>query len=448
MNKETRNNILISIGVILTVILGIYLFQTQHLLPKGVTQIRWSVDNSPMRKVVIDAFEKKNPNIHVLNDPNADVQTVLTQIAGKVPPDIITPYTIESFRRLQRLGQLEDLTPYVKKYNMPVDKIRPSLHDFVYIKDKDGVEKVYGIPENGGPFLLFYNKDVFDEEGIPYPANDITWEEVRQLAIKLTKYKTLNGRKIAIRKGLQADMGPDFWAGMYGGKIYSEDGTKCVLDDPKALKGLQLWEQMRLKDDCLLTGNDTSAMAPQGGWAGGNLILIQGKVAMMLGGRYLITQLRDYYSKGFRLGMCRFPRTPYPCNTLASKCYCIPTGSKHKEEAAKFLAMILSDENQTNIVNYGDSWTSVDTPKLREISKFNPDYPMEDNNVELLKDMEDAKVGELNPLIDETDFATIYQMETDKVWLGEQNMEQAIHKVVKDVNKIINRNINNPNFLK
>ena len=134
MNKETINNILYVLAAIVVIAVGIYLMATQHVLPEGVTQIRWSVDNNPMRKVVIESFEKKNPDIHVINDPNADMQTILTQLAGDVPPDVITPYTIEAFRRLQRLGQLEDLTPYIEKYNIPVDKIRPELHDFVYIK--------------------------------------------------------------------------------------------------------------------------------------------------------------------------------------------------------------------------------------------------------------------------------------------------------------------------
>ena len=442
MNKEKLKNIFAIIGALVVIGLGIYLFQTQHNLPKGVTQIRWAVDNNPMRAIVIDYFESLYPNIHVINDPNADMQTMLTQLAGDVPPDIITPYTIEAFRRLQKLDQLEDLTPYIKKYNIPVDKIHKELKDFVYI---DG--KVYGIPENGGGFCLFYNKDVFDAAGVPYPTNDMTWDQIREIAKKLTKYKTINGRKVPEVKGLMTLEDPEFWLRMYGGRLFSEDGKKCLIDQPEAIKGLQFLETMRMKDHSIPTASEAASMSPQGGWAGPALPVVQGKAAMFLSGRYMIISFRDYYAKGVRLGLARCPKAPCNNNLIYSKCYCIPKTSRHKEEAAKFLSIILSEHNQANITNYGDGWCSLDTPELRKIEEYNPDYPMEDNNKELIKDWETSRTLEVSPWINTVDFMTIWQREVDRVWIGEQSMEQACKNAAKDINKTIQRNINNPNFL-
>ena len=449
MNKQLVNNILCIIGVIAVILVGIYLFATQHVLPEGMTQIRWSVDNNPMRKVVISSFEAKNPDIHVINDPNADLQTVLTQLAGDVPPDIITPYTIEAFRRLQRLGQLEDLTPYVEKYKIPVDKLRPELHDFVYIKDpEDGnKEKVYGIPENAGPFCLFYNKDLFDQAGVPYPTNDMTWEDIREIAKKLTTYQDINGRQVVKTKGIYITEDPEFFIRMYGGRLFSEDGKKCLINTPEARKGLEFLETMKMKDHSVPSASEAQSMAPTGGWGGANLLLVQGRVAMLLCGRYLIIQYRDYYPKGVRLGIARCPKSPCDNNLIYSKCYCIPKNSKHKEEAARFLAMILSDENQANINDYGDGWSAIDTPLMREVAKFNPKYPMEDNNEELLKDFGGARTLEVSPWINTVDFMTVWQREVDKVWIGQQTMADACAHTERDVNKIIERNIKNPNFL-
>ena len=447
-NKEALNNFLTVLGIVVVIILGIYLFSTQHVVPKGITQIRWSVDNNPMRKIVIDYFEKNYPNIHVINDPQADMQTILTQLAGDVPPDIITAYDIESFRRFQRLNQLEDLTPYVKKYNMPVDKIRNSLHDFVYIKDeKDGQEKVYGIPENCAPFQLFYNKDVFDRFGVPYPTNDMTWDEILEIAKKLTSYKDLNGRQVVDTKGLMCSEDVEYWVKMYGGRLFSPDGKKCLINTPEARKGLEFLETMRMKEKVVPSATDAAAMAPTGGWSGGNLLLVQGKVAMLHIGRYMIIDFRKYYSQGVRLGMVRCPKTPCPANLCYSKCYCIPKSCRHKEEAVQFLSIILSDENQKNITNYGDGWPSVDNPELYKISSYNPQYPTEDNNVELMKDIEESDTKEAFKLINSTDFMSIWTMEVDKVWLGEQTMAQACANTEKRTNKIIERNIKNPNFL-
>ena len=37
------------------------------------------------------------------------------------------------------------------------------------------------------PFVCYFNKDHFDEAGIPYPSNDWTWVEYSEIAGKLTK---------------------------------------------------------------------------------------------------------------------------------------------------------------------------------------------------------------------------------------------------------------------
>ena len=37
--------------------------------------------------------------------------------------------------------------------------------------------KLYAIPWDGGNILWFYNKDVFDRSGVPYPRKDWTWED-------------------------------------------------------------------------------------------------------------------------------------------------------------------------------------------------------------------------------------------------------------------------------
>lgn len=442
MDKDKLNNIYIAIFVIAVIILGVYLIKTQHISHKGMTVIRWSVDNNPIRSLGIASYEKKRQDIHIVLDPNADIQIVLTQLAGDVPPDIITAYTIEHFRRYVRLGLLEDLTPYIKKYNMPIDKIHKELKDFVYCDNK-----IYGIPENGGPLCLIYNKDVFDDAGMPYPTNDMTWDELRETAKKLTKYKYINGRKIPDIKGLMTVEDPEFWLRMYGGKLFSEDGRKCLIDSPEAIKGLKMFETMRMKDHSIPTASEAANLSNQGGWSIESLPVVQGKAAMLIHGRFTVVNLRKFYSKGARIGLVRCPKCPSENNLLYSKSYCIPKTSKHKEEAAKFLAYILSEENQKNITNYGDGWCAVNSPELRITEEYNPDFPNEDTNKELLKDWNICAPCEVSPWINTIDYMTVWQREVDKVWVGEQSMEQACRNAARDINKIIERNIKNPNFL-
>ena len=82
-----------------------------------------------------------------------------------------------------------------------------------------------------------------------------------------------------------------------------------------------------------------------------------------------------------------------------------------------------------------------------KVTKFNPKYPMEDNNAELLKDFEGSRTLEVSPWINTVDFMTVWSREVERVWIGEQTMAQACANTERDVNKIIERNIKNPNFL-
>ena len=157
------------VGVILfalaVIACGIYLGLTLHPERPGVTTIRWVVGATPIRAQTIKYFESLNPDIRVINDVDAGMQRILTQLAGNVCPDIFTAYDVEAFRTFYRYGQLEDLTPYIKQYNIPIDDFFPSLMDYLFV---DG--KLVGITENQSTLSLFYNKTLFDRRAWPIPT--------------------------------------------------------------------------------------------------------------------------------------------------------------------------------------------------------------------------------------------------------------------------------------
>ena len=445
MNKPNFNTVIWILAAVAVAGLGVYLVKTQNSLPEDIVQLRWSTDANPMRQIVIKEFEKSHSGIHVYTDPNAGMDTLLTQLAGNVPPDIMTLYDIESFRRLVRLNQVEELTPYLNKYNISADQFRPEIYDYIYPSKDD--HRVFGVTENAGPLCLIYNKDVFDRFHVPYPTNDMTWDDVLETAKKLTSYKTVNGRQVPETKGLYVYEEPQVYVRMFGGSIFTPDGKKCVINSPEAVKGLTYFSDLRMKHRVMPTSSEAESMVSIGGWSAANMMLVQGKVAMMVHGRFLLVQLRDYYSKGLRIGMARFPKSECPCNLLLSKCYTVAKSSKHKDEAAMFLSFLLENENQKRIVDYGDGWSSVKNPELDAYSAFNPKYPNEDCNTELLKDFEDARMPEISPYINFVDFNNIWKREVDRVWDKQITMKQCCDNVAKDVNKIIERNIANPNFM-
>jgi multiple sugar transport system substrate-binding protein len=106
-------------------------------------------------------------------------------------------------------------------------------------------DKQYSIPYDHGPIILGYNKDLFDAEGVAYPAEDWTWDNFMEAAMKLTKgdsqwgyggyYNTIVG--LGNEQGI-ASVGP------WGGEVVDDTETKILLDSDESMAALQWWADL------------------------------------------------------------------------------------------------------------------------------------------------------------------------------------------------------------
>ncbi|TNJ63170.1 extracellular solute-binding protein [Paenibacillus hemerocallicola] len=78
-----------------------------------------------------------------------------------------------------------DMTELMKARGVNFSKMEPTVADSVKLIDP---AKVYGIPVFNNNMVLYYNKDVFDRFGVPYPKDGMTWTETNKLAEKLTRH--------------------------------------------------------------------------------------------------------------------------------------------------------------------------------------------------------------------------------------------------------------------
>lgn len=446
MGEESRfGYILTIIGVIigaaLTIGIGIYLVTTKNPPTGDTTVIRWVVDPNPIRKEQIKLFESRHPKIRVINDPSADAQRLLTQLAGDVPPDVMALYDPQTIRMFAKHDVLLDLRPYVEEFDLPVDDLYPNLSPYIYHEGK-----IVGIPENCGPFVLFYNKKLFREAGIPCPEPGWTWDECLETAKKLTKSRVVNGREVPIQKGLYVGS-YDWWyfIWMHGGRLFSEDGKTCLMDSEEIKKGVRFWADLRLKHKVTPSTSEAQSMAPTGAWGSDALLFREGKVAMMISGRWLAIQYRE--QRDLDWDVVSVPRGPNRVTLLASKAYAIPKTSRNKEAAVKFIRHLLSKENQLLVANYGDGIPALDSEEITQAFRWNPDYPNEKTNQLHLDEMEFARVQEFSPYINVLDSNAIMSIELDRMWLGEQSPDKACEAIARRINAVIKRNLANPNFL-
>ncbi|WP_028551600.1 ABC transporter substrate-binding protein [Paenibacillus sp. UNC451MF] len=105
-------------------------------------------------------------------------------VAGGANFDLYTEFQ-GYLGNLIQVGLLEDITPYAKKNNIDLNRFDP-----IYInalKEYSDKGEVYGLPYYRQANALYYNKDIFDKFGVPYPTDGMTWEDTIELARKVTR---------------------------------------------------------------------------------------------------------------------------------------------------------------------------------------------------------------------------------------------------------------------
>src|SRR5260370_20640417 len=122
----------------------------------------WSWD--PHVDKVVDLWNGSHPNIHVtLSNPAGGDQLVskmITAHQAKNGPDI-AKVEYQSLSSLVSNGVVRDITEYTKAAVANFDPATLSATKF------EG--KVYGIPQDVAPLMLFYRTDVFQQYGLSGP---------------------------------------------------------------------------------------------------------------------------------------------------------------------------------------------------------------------------------------------------------------------------------------
>lgn len=106
---------------------------------------------------------------------------VLANFAGGVPADVIymQGWMWQSYAES---GVLHPLDEFIRRDNM--QSRWPDVQNFDWNTRWRG--QTYMSPADGGPLVMYYNKDIFDKRKIPYPQPGWTWDEFRELVPRLT----------------------------------------------------------------------------------------------------------------------------------------------------------------------------------------------------------------------------------------------------------------------
>lgn len=174
-------------------------------------------------------------------------------------------------------GALMEIRSLLKKHGAAVPKeYTPGL---LGIFEYNG--GLYGIPRDNDTKVIFYNRALFRQAGLPYPKSTWTWDDLRAAALKLTKR---SGNRVS-QYGFAFETGQwrlYFWEG--GAELFDSYShpTRVTLDSPAAVKAIQFMADLINKDKVTPAASnivDSTNIGPM--FASGQLAMAFGNHALV-----------------------------------------------------------------------------------------------------------------------------------------------------------------------
>jgi len=287
---------------------------------------------------------------------------------------------------------------------------------------------------------MWYNRDLFEQEGIPFPQSDWTWDDCIQIAQELTK-RDERGRPIQFGLMIGRWEWKDIFVAQWGGDLYTPEGTRCVLDTPEAIAGLDFARDLIFVHNVMPSATEEMAMATQGGWGSGVISLFgAGHGAMAIGGRWWLCILRNKDYAHLRLGAVNLPKGPYDRTWGGGRSTLVNANTKNIEGALAFLEYMYGPHWNRLINRQADALGPVMKCHYGEYEDeflHNSDHPEEDYNAVWRTALETAEPVQVSPYVNGQTVDRILLKVSDLVWADLKSPANALRDATRDVNKAI-----------
>jgi multiple sugar transport system substrate-binding protein len=316
---------------------------------------------------LVEAYHQSNPDaqVELIHIPSPrDYRTRLaTEFAAGTAPDI----TLMNYRRYASFAAkdlLEPLGPFLEESEViAADDFYPATIEAFTWQDT-----VMCIPQNISSLVVYYNADLFDAAGIPYPADRWTWEEFLETAISMTR--DLDGDGQIDQYGLGVDpslfrLAPFVWQNK--GPIVDRDDmpTHLTLNRPPSLEALQYFVDLRQVHEVVPSRIEEASQDSESRF-------VAGATAMYLNSRRGTPTYREIET--FNWDVAPLPTGKIPAGILHSDAYCLTRIAADKEAAWRFIEFANSTEGQSIIAGSGRTVPSLIS--VAESDAFlNPDLP-------------------------------------------------------------------------
>lgn len=288
---------------------------------------------------MVESFEKENPDVDVVvmscgfRDCHDKLTTALA--VGEGAADVVTISTIK-LGTFASSGGLVSLTqpPY------EIDKTGWQFDSSMLTLAKNDKGDVFGVPFDTGPVVMAYRKDLLDATGMSIEEATKDWDSFIRFAEKLKKEKGAFVLPAATSLINPLVMGTNNAPGQ---PVYLKDGKPNL--NSKEIKFLVSLVK-ELYDKQLVAALDGSSNDQK-------FIKLyrEGKLFADIDGPWIEGRvIQEYDPEGAKQGLWRVDSVPNKTNVNAGgTVFAIPSQSKQKEAAWKFVRHMMKNDNALDI---------------------------------------------------------------------------------------------------
>ncbi|HVL40139.1 MAG TPA: sugar ABC transporter substrate-binding protein [Fimbriimonadaceae bacterium] len=316
-------------------------------------------------------FEQEHGvDLRIEGIPGEYVHKMLLNFIAGTQPDVMV-LDASSAAVFINNGLLTDLRPFIE--SDPQFDLTAYYPNVVEIAKRG--DAIYAIPGDFTPMVMYFNKDLFDAAGVPYPKPGWSFEDFLETARKLT---VRDGRGRVTQYGFAFTNwmpGWVMWLWNNGGEVLSPDGTKAegFFDSPQNVEAVSFLRELVNVHRVAPSLSEQSAMGVD--------LFANGQAAMVVMGHWALVGYkaapRDERGRPKidwqRLGVVELPHnTPEPHTVMYEAGFAIPRGCKNPELAWEYIKLWTSRELQ-----YQYSQSGIAVSARIDVSRKRAEDPIE-----------------------------------------------------------------------
>lgn len=343
-----------------------------------------STETDLVREVCAAFEEKYNAEVDEYNENRGEEEEEKRHI--KVDVSIISSYESQfnsiiastnvpdvflvpdgNFGQWVSTGMMMDLTEYVENSDLiDLDKIWPSVLDrYRYNGETMGSGTLYCMPKDVTPYVMYYNKEIFDEYGVPYPDPETPWTPEEALEywsmFGYNRSEALGGSTVFVSSSTGqtrlrddhvygvAKIYPESLIWSNGADYLSESRTEVLIDSPEFIEAFE-YIQTATMDYCVAPTSEILTTTSE------KSLFLDGKAACYIEGRSLTPDLREQATFEWDIAPIPAFETDQNCNGWSGSVgYAVYKNTEYPDIAYRLAEFFTSVEGQMIMTESGFS---------------------------------------------------------------------------------------------